>query len=252
MIPFTPIKILFRVGGVEIYSWGFALFLSFAVGFFITLAECKRKRLDLFHMLIGAILVVVGAMVGARALYVIEHLGRYLVNPLEAFSVWQGGLSAIGGMLGAFLFAFLYGVVYKLPTWDYADAFVPSLCLGISITRIGCFLNWDDYGIASTLPWAVNAGDFARHPTQIYLALNGLILFFVFLRIRNNEALTGKLFPLFLVLYGSSRFFIEFLRDSERYVFQFTAAQLMIIPLILISIVFLFRKDTYARGGNPS
>jgi prolipoprotein diacylglyceryl transferase len=242
MIAYDPIEVLFRVGGLDIHSYGFALSMAFLAGFLLAMRHGRKKGLDPLHQVAVVGMIVLGSMAGARAYYVLEHADEFAGRPGAAFHMGEGGLSAIGGIIGGGLLLILYARVAGLRAGHYLDACVPGLCLGISITRIGCFLNWDDYGLASTLPWAVNAGDFARHPTQIYLLLNGLLLFVVFLRLRTVKGLEGRLFPLFLLLYGPLRFLIEFLRDSERYAFNLTATQLLIPPLVLIAGILFMRK----------
>jgi len=242
MISFEPVKVLFHVGGAEVRSYGFFLALAFLAGFFIALWQGRRRGLDPFHVVAVVGMVVLGSMVGARAYYVVEHAEQFSGRLGAVLDMGKGGLSAIGGIIGGGLLLILYARATRLRAGDYLDACVPGLCLGISITRIGCFLNWDDYGLASALPWAINAGDFPRHPTQLYLALNGLVLFCLFLAFGKSPRLSGRLFPLFLVLYGAGRFFIDFLRDSERYLFGLTATQLLLPGVMLVASFFLFRK----------
>jgi prolipoprotein diacylglyceryl transferase len=249
MIAYEPIKVLFTVGGLEVHSYGFALSLAFVAGFFLSLAECRRRGLDAAQFMAASAMIIVGSVAGARAYYVLEHLGSFAAEPGRVFYIWHGGLSAAGGIVGGFLFFYAYARASRLDVWRYADVFVPGLCLGIALTRAGCFLNWDDYGLASGLPWAVNAGDFARHPTQIYLLLNGLLLFFVFLRLRKAKGLAGRLFPLFLLLYGPLRFLIEFLRDSERYALNLTATQLLIPAIVLFAGILFMRKGRPGVAG---
>jgi phosphatidylglycerol---prolipoprotein diacylglyceryl transferase len=160
------------------------------------------------------------------------------------FNVSEGGLASIGGIVGSTFFVFTYLKLQRMDVGRYMDALVPSLCLGIVLTRIGCFFNGCCYGIASNLPWAVNVGDFPRHPTQLYHSLSGLILFMVIWHLRKRERYAGNLFPVFLVLYGPIRFLIEFLRDSRRYLLDLTAAQLFILPLILMGMYFLFKPKS--------
>jgi phosphatidylglycerol:prolipoprotein diacylglycerol transferase len=102
--------------------------------------------------------------------------------------------------------------------------------------------------MASALPWAVNPGDFPRHPTQLYLALNGLILFFVINSLSGNPRFSGRLFPFFLLLYGVGRFSVDFLRESERYLFGLTATQLLIPPVMLVAGLFLMKANRRQPG----
>jgi len=242
MINYQPVKILFSVGGIEIRSYGVALVLAFIVGFFITKREVKRQGLDTNEFINMFVLIVLGAIIGARLFFVAEYIQHYSIQPSAILKTWKGGVSSYGGFIGAFLFTFIYTKLHKTDIWNYVDAIIPGVCAGVFITRIGCFLNWDDYGIANNLPWAVNAGDFPRHPTQLYLAINGLILFFVFFRSRIKHEDSIKHFLLFVISFNSIRFFIEFSRDEPRHFLNLTLAQITGFVIILITLFYLKRK----------
>src|SRR5690606_17682368 len=110
--------------------------------------------------------------------------------------------------------------------------------------RIGCFLaGLEDgtYGIATSLPWAVDYGDgILRHPTQLYeiatlLAIGGWILY----RMR-KPYVNGYLFRSFMFLYLLMRFLIEFIKPSEGYYLGLSAIQVAsLIGLIICGRAFL-------------
>ncbi len=241
MINYQPVKIIFSIKEFPVYSYSVMLFLALLSGYFLGLREMKRSGLDkgFFTQLIIASLI--GAFLGARLHYVIEHYQSYVNNISEIFYLNKGG-SSFGGFLGGFLLPFIYSKLKRKDIWEYANAFAPVIPLGIFLVRIGCFLNWDDYGIKCNLPWCVNAGDFPRHPTQLYESLFGLALFFIFLKLKYIEQLKKHMLILLAVTYCTGRFFIELLRDSKHYWLGLTAAQITAV-LIIVFIVgfFIFR-----------
>ena len=252
MIGYQPVKVLFSIGSVEIHSSGLAFFLAFFVGFLSGIKEVRRRKLDadVFKRIFS--FVVIGSIIGARLFYVLENLDHFYAHPIDIFRLWTGGASSYGGFIGGFLLPYIYVKRIKLNIWGYGDAIVPGFCIAIVIKRIGCFLNWDDYGIESALPWAVNAGDFPRHPTQIYLALNGLILFFVFMLLRKRVKNSGTLFLLFVMSYSVLRFPIEFLREGERYFPGLTMAQISGLVIFLAAFFYFFKRQevAFSKGIN--
>jgi len=240
MLTHEPAKYLFEIGNFKAASYGFMLFLSFALGYLLTLWEGHRKNINLNHISGAVLMAMLGAAVGARVGYLLEHLDELAMRPALFLEFQQGGLSSIGGIVGATFFIVAYLGFQKLPISNYLDTMVPGLCLGVVLTRIGCFMNGCCYGIASSLPWAVDAGDFPRHPTQLYHSLSGVILFVIIWKLRKKQSLTGLLFPVFLLIYAPLRFAIEYLRDSQRYFFDLTAAQLYIVPLYLAATLFIY------------
>jgi len=97
--------------------------------------------------------------------------------------------------------------------------------LAHSIGRIGCFAAGCCYGNVCHLPWAVqftNPDTLARpiglplHPTQLYSAAANLIIFFIILMLHRKNTLAGKLFLVYIIIYGITRSILEILRGDQR------------------------------------
>jgi phosphatidylglycerol:prolipoprotein diacylglycerol transferase len=105
-----------------------------------------------------------------------------------------------------------------------ADLFAPSVALGLSFARIGCFMAGCCYGKETVLPWAVtftHPQSLARlgvrlHPTQLYEAAGCLALFLFLTWMEKKKSYEGEIFWLFLLVYSLLRFLIEFFRDDPR------------------------------------
>ena len=138
--------------------------------------------------------------------------------------------------------------------------------IGYAIGRLGCFLVGDDYGLPSSLPWAVsfpeglppttissfaayypwidtsgiNSEVFKVHPTQLYESAVGILLFFFLWSRRKKNQRAGTMFFSYLLLAGIERFSIEFLRTNEKYLFDtFSGAQMISFLMIIIGSYFL-------------
>lgn len=158
---------------------------------------------------------IIGAAVGAKLLVLLEDPMLTLAswrNPL----LWFGGKTIVGALLGGYLGVELAKRSMGL-TMRTGDHFVVPILVGLAIGRVGCFLSGltdDAYGTPTSLPWGVDFGDGARHPTQLYevgFAL-GLLALVPWLRTRLPER--GDLFRLVLVAYLVFRFAEEFVRTS--------------------------------------
>jgi len=109
--------------------------------------------------------------------------------------------------------------------WSVADALTPSFALGTIFGRAGCFLNGCCYGVPTTLPWGVTFpsdsfaglefGNAQIHPSQLYLALAGLVLFGVVWALRKRMSLPGALFWTFLFLFALARIPLDMTRAYE-------------------------------------
>jgi phosphatidylglycerol:prolipoprotein diacylglycerol transferase len=164
---------------------------------------------------------------------VLSQPSLILEDPLRLLKFLEGGKGVFGAFIGAGLFGALYLLYRRQPVLAYADAAVPAIALGYAVARIGCFLNGDDFGTVTTLPWAVRfpqgteafahhvaqgwvtAQDWLSlpvHPTQLYHMAVGLLAFLVLSRIRN--APPGTRLAVGLIGYGALRFVIEFVRGD--------------------------------------
>jgi prolipoprotein diacylglyceryltransferase len=92
----------------------------------------------------------------------------------------------------------------------------------------------------------------AVYPTQLFESFANLIIFAVLLVMARRVKIYGHLFLLYLILYSSARFLIEFLRgDVDRGVFfnAFSMAQLLSVAAIIFGIyMWSFLKK---RGARP-
>lgn len=207
--------ILFVIDGLRVPSYTVFSLMGFGVGIAVFLFESRRRgfldRAFLVLLAAGTIGGTIGSMLPLWA----YHLWLSRTQPL-AVSQILSGRTVVGGLIGGWIVIEAAKKVLKIDH-KTGDAFAPAIALGLAIGRIGCLLNGCCYGIASTLPWAVDFGDgILRHPTQIYSALFDLGLFIFLWISRKRITKEGDLFKRFLYLFCIFRFAIEFIRVSPR------------------------------------
>ncbi|MBX3563288.1 MAG: prolipoprotein diacylglyceryl transferase [Sphingomonas sp.] len=169
-----------------------------------------------------------GIILGGRIGYILFYAPEMLVNPIRAVSLWDGGMSFHGGVigvtLGIILFARKNGLNW-LRIHDYVACVVP---FGLFFGRLANFVNGELWGKPTNVAWGivfpntVMAGQIepVRHPSQLYEAgLEGLLLFavlwFFFWRTKSRYE-PGKLTGIFLLGYGLCRFTVEFFREPDK------------------------------------
>ncbi len=216
MIPYFQFT-SFQLGPLTIQVWGLLVAIGFLAGGYASAWMAKRRGLNpqVVWDMLGWI--ILGAMVGARLFHVLFYdPSYYLANPLDTFKIWQGGLSSVGGFLGAFLIGLWRARRMKIDPWKYADAGVFGLPLGYGIGRIGCFLIHDHPGTATDFFLGVKYPDgVVRHDLGLYQAIDGFVLFAIFLILAKRKAPSGTYPTVFLIWYGVTRFFLDFLRATS-------------------------------------
>lgn len=219
--------VLFKIGAVSVYSWGAMVALAFVAGIWLGVARAKKEGIPADIALDTCFYVMISSVIGARVFYVIGFPGEFLASPLKALAFWEGGMVFYGGLVFAILTMAWYLSRKKIPVLKAMDIAAPSVAIGYAIGRIGCFLRGCCYGKECGLPWAMNFPDAAGlvHPTQLYSALAGLVMFILLVGFRDKKRYDGQVVLWGITLYAGYRFFIEFFRYSSLYWLWFTPSQ---------------------------
>ena len=149
------IPVLFELGPIKIYSFGFMLVVAFYSCFYLLQKDIKRLGYDVKLASDIVFAAAVGGILGSKIYYLIENLDRVMDDPFGM--IFSGsGLVFFGGLMGGTL-----GVTWVIQkqnlNWlKMGDVVAPLLILGYGIGRTGCFLVGDDYGIPTHLPWGIS------------------------------------------------------------------------------------------------
>lgn len=226
------------------YLVGFALF--WLLGRYRTKETWRRiSEADLENMLFyGVFGVILGGRLGYCLFYQPDY---YLSHPMSLFAVWEGGMSAHGGIIGVIIVMIVFARMKKLSFLTVSDFVVPLVPLGLMFGRIGNFINGELWGrpASETLPWAMifpQSGDaLARHPSQLYEALGeGLLLFLLLWIVSKKPRPAGLVSGLFCLGYGTARFVVEFFREPDVFLglqaLGLSRGQWLSLPLIVLGL----------------
>ncbi len=249
---FDPVA--FSVGPLSVRWYGLMYLVAFVQ--FIWLGRLRIRsrpsilsveQLDdlLFYGMLG---VIVGGRLGQVLFY---EPAYFLEHPLEIVAVWKGGMSFHGGFLGVLVAMALWARKSGQNWWDLTDFIAPLVPLGLAAGRLGNFINGELWGRVAdaSLPWAMvfpQAGDLQpRHPSQLYhIGLEGLLLFAILWLFSRRPRQRGAVSGLFLIGYGTCRFFTEFFREPDHGIFgqsyTISMGQWLSLPMVVIGLGLLF------------
>lgn len=208
---------------------------------------------DLFSFFgFGVLFLLLGARIFSTLVY--DTSGVYRQKPWLIFWPFNeagqftglAGMSFHGGVIGGLLGMVIWCLIHKRPLWKWIDAMAVAIPLGYTFGRIGNFLNGELYGRITTMPWGMLfpsaqkfsisipwVKDFAeqagltiaenarlinlpRHPSQLYEAFfEGIVLFLIMWFLRKKKPFDGFMAGIFLIGYGTFRFFIEYFREPD-------------------------------------
>lgn len=262
--------VIFKIGTFELRTYGVAMALAFLINIWLGARRAKKEGIDPDLILGVAFWLIIATVVGGRLLFVLTTWKEnYAANPISALYIWQGGLVFYGGFLACILAVILYIRVYRkkwvMPIYDII---APYVGLGYAIHRaFGCFLNGCCYGAPTDLPWGVlfppnhpahqlYGAQAHIHPTQLYMAISGLVIFYFLVFWRDNfRKRYGELGGLLLVIYAFNRFLIEFVRgDPVRgYIGPLSTSQFLgLFVLIFGILIFIFARKKGIVVGKES
>ena len=152
--------------GLGIRWYGLAYLAAFAVGYFLYLHLAKRGYSVIPADKVGDFITgtaVFGVLLGGRAGFVLFYdFDAFLRDPLMFFRVWEGGMSAHGGMLGVVFYTLWYAWRHDVNWPGLGDNIVVAAPLGLFFGRMANFVNGELFGRPTALPWAV------KFPKEIY------------------------------------------------------------------------------------
>ena len=222
-------------------------------------APMSREHAD--DMILYATL---GIILGGRIGYILFYQPSILQNPLDIFKLWEGGMSLHGGTLGTIFAIWLLARKHKLSFLRVCDYIACTIPFGLFFVRLANFVNDELWGRVTDVPWTIvfpNGGDLPRHPSQLYeAALEGLLMAAVLWPLfwkTQARYKPGFLFGTAALVYGVSRFGVEFFREPDQQL-QWLAetsglsmGQWLTIPMLLIGLFLVLTAGGRRQRVQP-
>ncbi len=257
--------ILFELGPLKIGSYGVLLATAFLSGFLLVNRQFEKNGCSVDLAWDLHFLAIFGGLVGSRLMFIFENFNEFLEAPMSMI-ITTTGFSVLGGYVLAFILCAWRVRKSGKPFFRLADLYSPGLALGYCIGRLGCIAAGDGcYGIPCKLPWAMSfpngvvptlsscneelasmyakmfpneaiPADISVHPTPLYESIATFVLLLILL-FGKWKIGKGHRFGFFLVWFGISRFFVEFIRLNPFDYFGLTSSQFVSIIFVISGII---------------
>jgi phosphatidylglycerol---prolipoprotein diacylglyceryl transferase len=237
-----------HLGPLYIRFYALILITGMVVGAWLTARRAKARGLDPEHVWNGLMWAIIPGLIGARLYHVltpspsmmVNGQNPYIANPLLILVIWNGGLGIYGGILGGAIGVYLYARRNNQPILPWLDVIAPAMILGQGIGRWGNFVNRELYGAPTDVPWRLyippenRVAGFTQfeyfHPLFLYESLwnIGVCFLLIFIERRFRDRLRpGDILLLYLMLYATIRFLLDFIRLDSNGFGALTTAQLV-------------------------
>ncbi len=270
-------------GDLAVSPHGIGVALGFLVGAWMLIRRSEKRGLghtyvadisEAVQQLLGRI--AIGAVLGARLFYVLTHLDQFADAPLEAFAIWQGGLTFLGGVAGGIIVALPYAVRQGWRPVQLLDSAMPGLAAGLVIGRIGDLMIGDHIGAPTSSPlgWrctgdynapgggnafgltdpssyqtaverlgdqpTIGCFDTVVHQTALYDFGAALFVLLLLLWFERRPRFDGFFLAAWVYGYGAVRFAGDFAREDRR-LFGLTGSQYALVAAAVAVTVWLVR-----------
>ncbi len=232
--------VLFKIFGIEIYTYGILVAVGFIVGISIAIKEGERFGIEPVKMIDLSFFVVLSGLLGARIFFAISEPELFKDKPLSVLKIWEGGFVWYGGFLLSIITCFIYSVLRKIDFIKLLDALAPAAAMGLSIGRWGCFsagccygeITLSKIGVKFKEIGSIAPLDIPLHPTQIYSSFANYVVFLILMASMEEKILS---------IYDIYALVFFFLVRFYAYDFPFNPILDLSIFIIFISVFFWFK-----------
>lgn len=252
--------VLIHLGPFALSWYGLAVAAGILVGGWLTTREAQRRGLPADCVWDALVWIVVGGVVGARLLFVLDRWPFFATNPSQLLAVQNGGISIMGAILGGGLAGGLFLRRRGVSIRRFFDAAAPGVVLGMAIGRLGCLVTGDTVGRPTDGSWGIvytNPGAHAPQlgvafqPSFLYEQVWDLIIFALLWQLRTRIKTEGYLFALFLGLYAAGKFAITFTRIDPVWLWGLQQSHFVALGLGLTALVWGWVSSTRLRRPAP-
>lgn len=182
-----------------------------------------RAGLPMWKTLLSAAVLTILGVLGAKLMFLIE-------------SGFWAGTSFYGAMFFPPLFMVLLALLLRVPPLALLDLCAPAECVMLAILKMQCAVNGCCVGILLTI---TADGTYIRFPSQIIELLNALVLMVILLRLIRKGTWQGRIYPIYMLLYGITRFILNLLRDTKPFLLGLPAGNFWSLVAIVIALIWL-------------
>ncbi len=257
---FSIDPVAFSIGSFPVYWYGVLIATGFLAALTVAFRRAQNWKIPTDPMIDVVLLGTVGAIVGARAYYVLTTLNRYH-SFAEMLDIRDGGIAIYGALIGALLCGGLACLWRKIKVLNMLDLAAWAFLIGQAVGRWGNFMNQEAFGSNTALPWGMYSNATREyltsveqtlasqgvtvdpalpvHPCFLYESIWCLVGFVLLYFLSRRRRFMGETFLQYIIWYGAGRFVIEHFRTDSLMIGPFKISQVVALLCVVFGTVAL-------------
>ena len=240
------------IGAIKVPAYGLFVAMGVVLCCCIALQIAKKRQHKASVVMLLGIVGGIGAILGAKLLTLITISVRERGFLLSWDAFTRAGYSYYGGLFGFLLFVYIFTRIKKIDYDEYAKYYIFLLPLLQSFWKVSCFMGGCCFGIpyegvgAVRFPEGINSlSGTLVFPVQLLEALIAFLIAVSIIVIEKKDKLDWPV-SCYLIMYGTTRFAVEFLRYHDKGIASFSGYVCSTICIIVGLITVIKKKK---QGG---
>lgn len=167
------------------------------------LVQSKWYNMKVYKAVLLTVLLTVAGTVGTYILFYIEN-------------GWIGGTSFYGAVFFVPVAFLLLPKLLKVTYGTIMDLCAPAECIMLVIMKIQCIISGC---CAGRVLYVTELGNEVIFPSQIAELINALVILVILMILARKTSTRGMLYPLYFIIYGGTRFVLNFFRANQTHFF---------------------------------
>ncbi len=190
--------------------------------------QMKFYALNPWKSIVVSLSLVIAGVIGSKIWFFVENLSF-------------GGRSFYGAIVFAPLVYLPVSRLMKIPYLCCLDFGCTGGCMALAAVKVECLRS----GCCGGYIMYIDENHmYVRFPSQIVEMANFLVIAIILFLLSKKQKYQGEIFPIFLVLYGTTRFVLNFFRDEAvLYALGLTAGSFWSLCSVIIGVAWLLIKN---------
>ena len=181
---------------------------------------CSAYRFKVWKILVSSVILTLAGVLGAKLMYLIEN-GSF------------DGTSFYGAVFLPPLIMYFVAKLLSIPEKKLVDLCAPAECIMLALLKVQCLRS----GCCGGRTFHTLSGAEFIFPSQIAELITGLVIMVALLLIMNRRKNVGKIYPIYMIIYGILRFILNLFRKTTPFIWILPAGNFWSIISIAVGII---------------